>query len=404
MTKIVFPYTEELLILDKIFNNNGKNDNLRIVGGAVRNFLMGRPVSDYDLSCKFTPNENIEILKDNNIKCIPTGIKFGTITAIIDNKTFEITSTRKDIKTDGRHAEVEYTNSFEVDSGRRDFTFNALYLDFKGNVYDYHDGLVDLKKGVVRFIGDVERRIQEDYLRILRFFRFYCYYGSALDTEGLKYSIKHKDKLKNLSGERIKAEMFKILKANYPIETLNIMSQNNILQIITELNDFSFDNLELLYSVKPYIKAKINVYLVLTLILNDTEDLKILRDKWKLSNIETNEISKLLKHKNEERYNEKIIKMFLFLGYDIEHITNLIIVNSIVNSGSHSIADSINNLINHIKDIEIPTFPIKTEDLFNYGFSDKTMYGDLLNRGKKIFVDSDFELTKDEILNILSRQ
>ena len=172
--KIDFPYTDELLLLNDIFNANHE-DNLRIVGGAVRNYMIGEEISDFDLSCRLSPEKILDILQKNQIKAIPTGIKFGTITAVIKNKCFEITTTRKDVKTDGRHAVVEYTTNFEVDAQRRDFTFNALYLDFDGNLYDYFNGLNDLKNGIVRFIGNAEDRIKEDYLRILRLFRFYCY-------------------------------------------------------------------------------------------------------------------------------------------------------------------------------------------------------------------------------------
>ena len=142
--KINFPYNKDLFLLDKIFNTDTP-DNLRIVGGAVRNFLLNKKINDFDLSTTFLPQETQKILDDNNIKNIPTGINFGTVTAIINNKTYEITSTRKDIKTDGRHAVVEYTKDFKIDAERRDFTFNALYLDFKGNIYDYFEGIKDLK-------------------------------------------------------------------------------------------------------------------------------------------------------------------------------------------------------------------------------------------------------------------
>ena len=212
--KINFPYNQDLLKLNEIFNKNNQ-DNLRIVGGAVRNFLLNKEIIDFDLSTTFTPTETQKILDKNNIKNIPTGVNFGTITAIFNKKTYEITSTRKDIQTDGRHAIVEYTKDFKIDAERRDFTFNALYLDFNNNVYDYFNRISDLKKGIIRFIGNAESRIKEDYLRILRFFRFYTYYGNVLDNEGLKYSILYKEKLNSLSAERIKTEMFKIFDAKF---------------------------------------------------------------------------------------------------------------------------------------------------------------------------------------------
>ena len=190
--KINFPYTQELIELDKIFNIHNK-DNLRIVGGAVRNFLLNKKITDYDLSCKYTPDEILDILNNNNIKALTIGKDFGTITAIINHKSFEITSTREDIQTDGRHAIVKYTNDFRIDAERRDFTFNALYLDFNNNLYDYFNGVEDLKNGIVRFIGNPEERIKEDYLRILRLFRFYSFYANTIEKDAFKYSFTFRE-------------------------------------------------------------------------------------------------------------------------------------------------------------------------------------------------------------------
>lgn len=397
-----FPYTKELLILDDIFNKNNE-DNLRIVGGAVRNYLANKKINDFDLSTKFTPQETIELLKNNGIKAVPVGIEFGTIIAIINGKSFEITTTRKDIKTDGRHAVVEFTRDFEVDARRRDFTFNALYLDFKGNIYDYFDGITDLKKGIVRFIGNAEERIKEDYLRILRFFRFYCYYASVLDNEGLKYTIKYKENLKNLSGERIKAEMFKILVADYPIKTLKIMEQHKILQIITSLNNFDFEKLEILFSIKKFINYKISAELVLSLLLKDINELNILREKWRLSKKENLEIFKIIERKNDKLYNEKDIMNLLFFGYKKDTIANFIIENAIINENllKNNLVNNINKLLDFLKSKEAPIFPITGLDLEQAGFTIKNQYGKLINEGKKIFIESNFTMSKEEIIEYL---
>ena len=399
MNKINFPYIKELLTLNNIFNKEKDkyNDNLRIVGGAVRNFLLNKDINDFDLSTTFLPQETINILQKNNIKAIPTGIKFGTITAIINNKSFEITSTREDIKTDGRHAEVKFTKSFEIDSKRRDFTFNALYLDFNNNLFDYHNGIEDLKKGKVNFIGNAEKRIQEDYLRILRFFRFFCYYGIFLDNEGLKYSIKYKDKLNLISGERIKTEMFKILISNYSVDTLNRMYLYGILEIITNIKKFDFLNLQYLYSIKKYINTEISAELVLSLLLNNVEELNILKDIWKLSKKENKKIFNLLRHKNDELYNEKNIKELLFI-YDKNFIKELIVLNTIlkckINPQNH-----INNLLVYLSKTDIPIFPINGNDLENIGIKNKKDYGKILLDLKNEFIKSNFKLTKEELLN-----
>lgn len=395
--KIDFPYTKELLLLNNIFNGT-HGDNLRIVGGAIRNFLLNKEISDFDLSTTFLPEQTIEILEQNNIKYFSTGIGFGTVVAVINNKIFEITTTREDIKTDGRHAEVKFTQNFEIDAKRRDFTFNALYLDFHNNLFDYFNGIEDLIKGIVRFIGNAENRIQEDYLRILRFFRFYCYYGIVLDNQGLKYSIKYKDKLTTLSGERIKAEMFKILLSNCPIKTLHIMNQNEILQIITSIGDFNFNKIELLYSIKKYIKNNVSAELVLSLLLKNIDELDILKNKWKLSKKENNKIFNLLLHKGDKIYNKKQIQELLFYSNDKNHVIDLVIINAILNDINNP-QDYINNLINFIQSIKIPSFPINGNDLEKLDIENKKDYGKIISILKQEFIESDFKLTKEELLN-----
>ncbi len=400
--KVDFPYTQELLILNEIFNTNNE-DNLRIVGGAVRNYLANKKINDFDLSTKLTPEESIELLKKNGIKFATVGINFGTIIAIVNGKGFEITTTRKDIKTDGRHAIVEFTKDFKIDAKRRDFTFNALYLDFNGNVYDYFDGISDLRKGIVRFIGNASERIKEDYLRILRFFRFYCYYGIVLDNEGLKYAIEYRENLKNLSGERIKSEMFKILVADYPIKTLSIMEQHNILQIITELDNFDFSKLEILFSLKNFINYKISAELVLSLLLKNINELDILNKKWKLSKKENSEIFKIIENQNNIIYTEQDITKFLFLGYKKNTIANFIIANAVINRdvAKTKLVDIINSSLEYLEQKETPIFPITGLDLEKAEFTSKNQFGKLLNEGKRIFIESNYSLSKEKIIEHL---
>lgn len=403
MQKVNFLYTDELLVLNNIFNKeNGEyQDNLRIVGGTVRNFLLNKEINDFDLSTKFSPKETMKILKKHNIKAIPTGIKFGTITAIINNKTFEITSTREDIKTDGRHAEVKFIKDFEIDSNRRDFTFNALYLDFNNNLFDYHNGIEDLKKGKIKFIGDAEKRIQEDYLRILRFFRFFCYYGIFLDINGLKYSIQYKDKLNLISGERIKTEMFKILVSNYSIYTLSKMQIYGILEVVTNIKKFDFLNLQYLYSIKKYINTEISAELALSLLLNNIDELNILKDKWKLSKKENKKIFNLLQHKNDNLYNNKNIKELLFYN-NKDFVKELLIFNAVLNCKNQP-QNHINNLLIFINNTEIPRFPLSGKDLENIGITNKQYYTEILSNLTKDFINSDFKLTKKELLNKIKK-
>ena len=164
----------------------------RYVGGAVRDTLLGLPVADVDIATALVPMDVIDRLEAGGIKAIPTGIEHGTVTAAIDGKNYEITTLRRDVATDGRRATVAFATDWREDAARRDFTINALYADPKsGNIFDYFNGLEDLKAGRLRFIGDANERIAEDFLRILRYFRFLARYGSGqLDTDAIAACAK----------------------------------------------------------------------------------------------------------------------------------------------------------------------------------------------------------------------
>ena len=196
----------------KIFSIFG--DEIRLVGGSVRDLLLKKKVSDFDFATTYLPQEIEKILKKNKIKSVPTGKKFGTITAVINGKNFEITTLRKDNETDGRRCKPQFVDDFKLDAARRDFTINGLYSDAEGKIHDYFDGISDLKKGKVRFIGDAKKRIEEDFLRILRFFRFSCEYGKSLDQKGLAACISLKKNLKKLSRERIRQEFLKLIASS----------------------------------------------------------------------------------------------------------------------------------------------------------------------------------------------
>ncbi|MCJ9427526.1 CCA tRNA nucleotidyltransferase [Kordiimonas marina] len=193
-------------------------DNIRFVGGAVRDTLIGKTVGDIDAATRLTPEETMAALKAAGIRVVPTGLAHGTVTAVEDGQHVEITTLRVDVKTDGRHAEVAFTTDWREDAARRDFTMNALYAALDGSVYDPFDGLADLKAGHVRFIGDAAARIREDGLRILRFFRFYAWYGKGpVDPAGLAACTSLADMIDTLSAERVRDEMLKTLSAPDPV-------------------------------------------------------------------------------------------------------------------------------------------------------------------------------------------
>lgn len=187
--------------------------NARIVGGAVRNIMLNLPYDDIDLATPLRVEQMIAICDEHRVRYVPSGLKHGTITVLKRGVGYEITTLRKDVQTDGRHAIVEFTDDWHIDAERRDFTINALYMDAQGVVYDYFDGQTDLQKGIVRFIGDAHTRIREDYLRIMRFFRFYARFGNVIDERGLQacYDLQHG--LTIISKERIYTELKKTVSA-----------------------------------------------------------------------------------------------------------------------------------------------------------------------------------------------
>ena len=204
----------------------------RFVGGCVRDGLLGLPDvgRELDVATPERPDQVIRLLERAGLPAIPTGLAHGTVTTIADGRRFEITTLRRDVACDGRHAEVEFTDDFALDAARRDFTINAMSCDDAGRLYDYFGGRADLTAGRVRFVGDAAARIAEDYLRILRFFRFFAYYGRPpADAEALAACRAAAPELRRLSGERIQAEMVRLLEAADPVPALRLMVETGVL-------------------------------------------------------------------------------------------------------------------------------------------------------------------------------
>ncbi|THD37026.1 MAG: CCA tRNA nucleotidyltransferase [Sphingomonas sp.] len=201
----------------------------RIVGGAVRDTLLGIDTADVDLATTHAPEVVVDLLEAARIKAVPTGIKHGTITAVANDEVYEVTTLRRDLDTDGRHATVAFTDDWREDAARRDFTINALYADpISGEVIDYFDGIADLEARRVRFIGDPLTRIAEDHLRILRFFRFLARFGDSPDPEGLKACTERANDLMALSRERIANELLRLLVAPRAPEVVALMLDRGI--------------------------------------------------------------------------------------------------------------------------------------------------------------------------------
>ena len=213
----------------------------RFVGGCVRDALLGRTLGDFDLATTLPPEEVMTACRKAGCKVIPTGLKHGTITVVSSGQVFEITTLRRDVATDGRHADVVFTDSWREDASRRDFTMNALFCDSEGNFTDYFGGIEDAKAGKVRFVGNPPTRIREDVLRILRFFRFHAHFGKGTpDEDALHACHALVELLPTLSAERVRMELLKLLAAPDPAPCLRLMNEIGVFRTLDlPLTDFA---------------------------------------------------------------------------------------------------------------------------------------------------------------------
>ncbi len=269
-------------VLDALTKDGG---DARFVGGVVRNALLRRDITDIDIATPLVPAEVTRRLEAAGIKAVPTGIDHGTITAVTGEKTFEVTTLRRDVETDGRHAVIQFATDWKDDASRRDFTMNALYAARDGEVFDYFGGVEDAKAGRVRFVGDATQRIREDYLRVLRLFRFHAGYGKGeIDADTLRAAAAEKAGLAKLSGERIQTEMLKLLAAEEPAHVLRIMAASSILGevldgplMIPRLERLAQIDAESFFTPDPVLRLA-------ALLPPDVSRVTALADRWKLSN------------------------------------------------------------------------------------------------------------------------
>ena len=264
-----------------------EGEEARVVGGAVRNALIGEPLGDNDIATTALPQEVVRRAEAAGFKAVPTGIEHGTVTVVADSRPFEVTTLREDVETFGRHAKVAFGRDWRRDAERRDFTMNALFLARDGTIYDFVGGLADLEARRVRFIGDPGARIAEDYLRILRFFRFHAAYGEgAPDRAGLHACIVARAGLETLSRERVRMEMIKLMLARHVVPTLAVMTEAGVL-------DRVLGGVPLLASVSNMIKLETALLLppdpvrrLGALGVSNVEDAERLRERLRLANAE----------------------------------------------------------------------------------------------------------------------
>jgi poly(A) polymerase len=257
----------------------------RFVGGCVRDGLLGRPVEDYiDLATPERPEQVIGLLERAGLPVIPTGLAHGTITTLADGRHFEITTLRRDVACDGRHAEVAFTDDFAADAARRDLTINAMSCDRAGRLYDYFGGRDDLAAGRVRFVGDAGARIAEDYLRILRFFRFFAHYGRPpAEAAALAACRAAAPELRRLSGERLQTEMTKLLRAQDPLPALRLMVESGVLgQAIP--GPVALARLARLIELAPDSDAMVRLAGLLRPPPTDLETAEQVAERWRLAN------------------------------------------------------------------------------------------------------------------------
>ena len=268
-----------------IISNFSEISEIRYVGGSIRKIINNEKVDDIDLATNIIPEKVCEILKKNKINFYESGINHGTVTARIEQHKFEITTLRKDVLTDGRHAKVEFSHDWYEDASRRDFTFNAIYADLHGNLYDPFDGKKDLNLGIVKFIGDPEERIKEDYLRILRYVRFFLNYSKIDHDESLKKIIKQNiNGISKVSPDRLLDELRKIFLSNGFLK----ITKDKFCQEIITLVFPQLINLNILKNINDYSKNLIEekdfIFLISLMIIDDTDNSEYFIFKYNISN------------------------------------------------------------------------------------------------------------------------
>ena len=399
-----FKNHKETKLIFSVLENQDKSNKLMFVGGCVRKLLNKELVNDIDIATNLNPDELKNVLRENNIQFIETGIAHGTITIVINKMTLEITTLRKDVSTDGRHANVEFISDWEMDAKRRDFTINAIYSDLKGEIYDPLGGLKDLKNGIVKFIGDSNERIKEDYLRILRYFRFFTQYSKYNhDITTIQAIKKNLDGIVKISKERILDEFFKILNLKNFYELFNNeFSCSVILTIFPQLKHYY--RLSAIQNIPNKIINRLNIPLILSILLIDNSDnCEFFLYKFQFSNKQKSKILFLLnkynKINNKELLDEQKLVKLAYFNNTAEIID--LLVFSIFASEEIDIK-LVEKRISFLDKLKLPVFPITADYLkLKYNFSENKELGLALKRLEQSWIENDFIINKNEIKNIL---
>ncbi len=386
--------------LFEILQGNVSDDEPQalLVGGCVRNVLMKKTVEDIDIATVLPPDIVMQLLENADIKVIPTGIDHGTVTAVINKKPYEITTLRHDLKTDGRHAEVSFTDSWEEDARRRDFTINTLLMDLRGNVYDpLGQGIDDIEKKAVRFVGTPEKRIEEDYLRILRFFRFSAIYGDGFDAGGLQACAKMAKGIDSLSKERITQELFKIIASDTPAKVLGIMFDHNVLPDLNFKNyapEFftAFCGFQSRYRLGS-LSSRIFVLAAL-----DLENVKAMEKYTLIPKVFLKDIKAISEALNSDDLNcDSAVRKAVYRVGRVATAQTLMIElvqDRVMNRYAPSALKIIQNW-------DVPSFPITGHDLIERGIEKGPELGKTLEALENYWIEQDFTPSKEDCLHRL---
>jgi poly(A) polymerase len=408
LKKVFFPFHKSKDI-KKLFNilEKGKEKNAQVamfVGGCVRKFLTNENIDDIDIASIFSPEELKEKLKDSEFKIIETGVEHGSVIVILNSSKFEITTLRQDVKTDGRHAEVSFIDNWNVDSSRRDFTINAIYMDKNGKIFDPQNGREDLKDNKVKFIGDPSTRIEEDYLRIIRFLRFSIYYNNKQSEPKIIEAVKlNLNGIKNLSKERILNELYKIFK----LKNINILLENKEIKNIFLI---AFPEFKYLDRLEKFLLLRTNTLfespeIIFSILLVDEKDnYEYFCHKYKVSNKLRKDLNffsvNYIKFKEEKNYLKKDLKKnFYRLGKN--NIKKLLMFIYCVDSKFST--KLLNNLVEDVDKMNIPEFPFNGQYLIDQGLLDGRKIGYALKELEREWVQKDFNLKTSEIISIVNK-
>ena len=393
--------------IDKIFNainSFSENSEIRYVGGCIRKIINNEKVDDIDLAVNLNPIEVSDALKKKDIKFYESGIKHGTITAIINNDKFEITSLRKDIDTDGRHAKIEFSDNWKEDASRRDFTINAIYADIEGNLFDPFDGKKDLENGKIIFIGNTEKRIKEDYLRILRYVRFFLNYSKHKHNSQIVKIIKRNlSGFSRISSERLLDEFHKLLKSE---NFLKLSKDKNCLEIINLIFP-QLKNISIFGSLNNFAKRKfINMdltFLLSLMIIDGTDNVDYFIYKFNLSKKDQKRLlflnSFYLKKITTKTFSEKNLnKVLHFNGRGA--LMDIIYFKIFK---SRKVDNKLIELIKIFKNKELPIMPLNATTLMTkYNISEGKELGSKLKMVEELWANNNFKISEKEVQKIVN--